>query len=213
MRIPAHIGIIPDGNRRWAQKHGMEKQDGYSHGLSPGLELLKLAEKAGIKEITYYGFTCDNCGRPRRQVEAFSAACVKAVELISAGSVSLLVVGNPDSADFPSALIPYTRRKDLNGGGIKVNFLVNYGWDWDLSGINSPCAGRRDIFSRLHSEDVSPVDLIMRWGGMRRLSGFLPVQSVYADFYVIDSLWPDFSPEDFYSGLCWYQKQDITRGG
>ena len=54
---------------------------------------------------------------------------------------------------------------------------------------------------------------MIRWGGMRRLSGFLPVQAVYADFYVVDRLWPDFEPEDFQKALAWYQKQDITRGG
>lgn len=57
------------------------------------------------------------------------------------------------------------------------------------------------------------MDLVIRWGGMRRLSGFLPVQAVYADFYVVDRLWPDFEPEDFQKALAWYQKQDITRGG
>ena len=54
---------------------------------------------------------------------------------------------------------------------------------------------------------------MIRWGGMRRLSGFLPVQAVYADFYVEDSLWPDFTAQDFYDALNWYQKQDVTLGG
>jgi len=71
MRIPNHVGIIPDGNRRWARQAGLEKQEGYSHGLGPGLELLKLARQAGIREITYYGFTTDNCRRPSEQVQAF----------------------------------------------------------------------------------------------------------------------------------------------
>lgn len=83
MRIPKHIGIIPDGNRRWASQAGLEKKDGYVHGLTPGLELLRLARQAGVEEITYYGFTTDNCGRPQEQVRAFSAACVEAVKLIA----------------------------------------------------------------------------------------------------------------------------------
>lgn len=65
MRIPNHIGIIPDGNRRWAVDHGMTKEKGYDKGLSPGLELFKLCEEIGIKEITYYGFTVDNTKRPK----------------------------------------------------------------------------------------------------------------------------------------------------
>ena len=182
MRIPKHIGIIPDGNRRWAKQAGLQKKDGYAHGLTPGLELLRLAIKAGIQEITYYGFTTDNCGRPPEQVEAFSEACVKAVNLITSEPVSLLVIGDKDAPTFPKEMLPYTTRTDLNGGGIRVNFLVNYGWEWDLAELNRPGNNRRQICSELRSHDVSRVDLVIRWGGMRRLSGFLPVQSVYADF-------------------------------
>lgn len=213
MRIPKHIGIIPDGNRRWAKRAGLQKKDGYAHGLTPGLDLLRLARTAGVQEITYYGFTTDNCGRPSEQVKAFSEACVEAVNLIASEPVSLLVIGNKDAPTFPKQLLPYTTRRDLNGGGIRVNFLVNYGWEWDLAELNNPGNNRPKICSELHSHDVSRVDLIIRWGGMRRLSGFLPVQSVYADFFVVDRLWPDFQPEDFFEALQWYQKQDVTLGG
>ncbi len=213
MRIPKHIGIIPDGNRRWAKHAGLQKQDGYAHGLTPGLDLLKLARDAGVQEITYYGFTTDNCGRPPEQVQAFSKACVEAVQLIASEPVSLLVIGDKNAATFPKELLPYTTRTDLNGGGIRVNFLVNYGWEWDLAELSHPGKNRPKICSELRSNDISRVDLIIRWGGMRRLSGFLPVQSVYADFFVVDRLWPDFQPEDFTQALQWYQKQDVTLGG
>ena len=213
MRIPKHIGIIPDGNRRWARRAGLDKQDGYVHGLAPGLELLRLAREAGIREITYYGFTTDNCGRPPGQVKAFSGACAEAVKRIAAEPVSLLVVGDEKAPAFPRELLPYTTRTDLNGGGIRVNFLVNYGWEWDLAALDRPGMDRRKICGALRSHDISRVDLIIRWGGMRRLSGFLPVQSVYADFFVVDRLWPDFQPEDFFQALQWYQKQDVTLGG
>ena len=213
MRIPKHIGIIPDGNRRWAKRAGLEKKDGYAHGLAPGLELLRLAKQAGVQEITYYGFTTDNCGRPPEQVQAFSKACTDAVKLIATEGVSLLVVGDQDAPAFPRELLPYTTRTDLNGGGIRVNFLVNYGWEWDLAQLSAPGTRRDNICGQLRSRDISRVELLIRWGGMRRLSGFLPVQSVYADFYVVDRLWPDFLPEDFYQALAWYQKQDVTLGG
>lgn len=213
MRIPKHIGIIPDGNRRWAKRAGLEKKDGYAHGLTPGLELLRLAKTARVQEITYYGFTTDNCGRPPEQVRAFSQACVDAVKLIAGEGVSLLVVGDRDAPAFPRELLPYTTRTDFNGGGIRVNFLVNYGWEWDLAQLSAPGTRRDKISSQLRSHDISRVELLIRWGGMRRLSGFLPVQSVYADFYVVDRLWPDFQPEDFYQALAWYQKQDVTLGG
>ncbi len=202
---PIHIGIIPDGNRRWAQLHGMKKQDGYAYGLAPGLELLRAAREAGIAELTYYGFTVDNCKRPKEQVRAFQQACVEAVEMLTKEGAELLVLGDSSSQCFPKELLPYTTRQTVCGGGIKLNFLVNYGWEWDLSRIRTEGAP--------FSQDVSRIDMVIRWGGMRRLSGFLPIQSVYADFYVENKLWPDFSKEDFRRALEWYNKQDITLGG
>ncbi|WP_461612639.1 undecaprenyl diphosphate synthase family protein [Clostridium sp. Marseille-QA1073] len=213
MRIPNHIGIIPDGNRRWAVDKGMTKERGYALGLDPGLMLFKLCKDAGVKEITYYGFTTDNTKRPVNQREAFTEACINAVEMLSKEDASLLVVGNTDSPMFPKELLPYTKRQTFGKGGIKVNFLVNYGWDWDLKNLKMGDNSRKKIMNSIKSYDVSRVDLIIRWGGRRRLSGFLPVQSIYSDFYVIEDYWPDFKEEHFSEALSWYNTQDITLGG
>lgn len=212
MRIPKHIGVIPDGNRRWAVNNGLTKEKGYSYGLDPGLEFFKLCKKEGIKEITYYGFTMDNTKRPQFQTKAFTKACIDAVELLLKEDASLLVIGNTDSPMFPKDLVPYTNRRIIGNGGIKVNFLVNYGWQWDLKNFIQD-KNKSNIYNQLKSNDISRVDLIIRWGGRRRLSGFLPIQSVYSDFYVIDDYWPDFKSQHFYNALKWYDKQDITLGG
>lgn len=202
---PRHIGIIPDGNRRWAKEHGMNKQDGYAYGLKPGLRLLQKAREHGVDEITYYGFTTDNCKRPSEQFQAFQRACVEAVKLLTQEGADLLVIGNSSSKCFPGELLPYTVRTAVNGGGIRVNFLVNYGWSWDLSHMS--------VDGTPYSSDISRIDLVIRWGGMRRLSGFLPIQSVYSDFYVIDHYWPDYRDQDLAEALEWYAGQDVTLGG
>lgn len=202
---PKHIGIIPDGNRRWAKEHGLNRQDGYEYGLLPGLKLLRLAREKGIDEVTYYGFTMDNCKRPAEQFQAFQRACVEAVELLSKEGADLLVIGNLESKCFPRELLPYTTRTPVNGGGIRVNFLVNYGWQWDLSHIQTDGSP--------YSSDVSRIDLVIRWGGMRRLSGFLPIQCVYSDFYVVEHYWPDYRDTDLDDALEWYARQDVTLGG
>lgn len=214
MRIPKHIGIIPDGNRRWAVKNGLAKEMGYKWGLKPGVELLKLCIEAGISEITYYGFTTDNTKRPPSQIAAFKKACVEAVKIIAHEDASLKVFGDKESNMFPRELLSYTQRVCFNEPKIKVNFLVNYGWEWDLERLDEKkCSSRKSIFDAIKSRDISRIDMIIRWGGRRRLSGFLPVQSVYADIYVIDDLWPDFKPVQFYEALKWYDKQDVTLGG
>ncbi|KOA19432.1 ditrans,polycis-undecaprenyl-diphosphate synthase ((2E,6E)-farnesyl-diphosphate specific) [Clostridium homopropionicum DSM 5847] len=214
MRVPNHIGIIPDGNRRWAVDKGLSKENGYSSGLNPGLILYHLCKKSGVKELTYYGFTTDNTKRPANQRIAFTKACIDAVEMLSKEDAELLVLGNYQSPMFPKELLPYTKRKTFGKGGIKINFLVNYGWEWDLGSLTSNNSSNRKIISNcLKSYDISRVDLIIRWGGRRRLSGFLPVQSIYSDFYIIDDYWPDFNEDHYYKALEWYNTQDITLGG
>jgi undecaprenyl diphosphate synthase len=213
MRIPNHIGIIPDGNRRWAVSNGMSKEKGYELGIDPGLLLFKLCQNEGIKEVTYYGFTTDNTKRPSEQRKAFTEACINSVNILAKEDAELLVVGNSKSSMFPKELLSFTTRKIFGKGGIKVNFLVNYGWEWDLNYLKSADPYGKSIQSNIQSSDVSRVDLIIRWGGRRRLSGFLPVQSIYADFFVIDDYWPDFKSDHFYQALEWYNKQDITLGG
>lgn len=217
-RLPKHIGIIPDGNRRWAVGKGYEKQDGYGYGIKPGFELYKLCVGLGIEEMTLYGFTQDNTRRPSVQTQAFSKACVDAVMELAGRDAELLVIGNTESPMFPRELLPFTKRVKFGRGLIKINFLVNYGWNWDLNhalsaiSSNGGAAGI-NLAELIASADISRVDLLIRWGGRCRLSGFLPLQSVYSDFYIIDELWPDFKPEQFYKALLWYQEQDVTLGG
>lgn len=216
-RLPAHIGIIPDGNRRWAEKNSLPREAGYEAGIEPGFQLYRLCLELGIKEVTFYGFTQDNTKRPPAQVRAFQRACVESVRRLTAHDAELLVVGNTESPLFPRELLPYTTRRTFGRGLIRVNFLVNYGWQWDLShgfeAAKGSIRSRRTPIETIASAVIPRVDLIIRWGGRRRLSGFLPVQSIYADIYVVDELWPDFKPEHIYAALRWYETQDVTLGG
>ena len=164
----------------------------------------------GIEEVSVYGFTTDNTKRPRDQREAFAAACVGWAESACERPIALRVVGDTTSTVFPKELLPYAENRI--GEGMRVNLLVNYGWEWDLrTAVDRE--GKGPILDRLASRDVSRIDLMIRWGGMRRLSGMLPVQSVYSDFYVVDDLWPDYDRSQFYDALHWYAKQDVTLGG
>jgi len=216
-RIPKHIGVIPDGNRRWAETNGMSREMGYENGIDPGFELYKTCLDLGIKEMTFYGFTQDNTKRPSAQTKAFQKACVDAVKVLCDRDASLLVVGNTDSSLFPSELLPYTKRVKFGDGKMKVNFLVNYSWWWDInkaySNGNAPGNPRDYFYTSIASGDISRVDLVIRWGGRRRLSGFLPVQTIYSDFFIVDELWPDYRADHLYDALKWYETQDITLGG
>lgn len=202
-RIPKHIGIIPDGNRRWAKQNGLKKEEGYTYGLAPGLRLLKAAQNHGIQELTFYGFTVENCKRPKEQVLAFSRACIEAVRVLEQEQADIYVLGNTSSPCFPAELLPYTGRLRPSARpdkGLRVNFLADYGWEWDMK-------------NNWASREIPRIDLVIRWGGMCRLSGFLPVQTVYSDIYIVKELWPDFQEQQFEDALNWYRKQDVTLGG
>jgi undecaprenyl diphosphate synthase len=147
------------------------------------------------------------------QTEAFTKACIDAVEKLAHRDANLLVLGNSDSPLFPKELLPYTKRVTFGKGLMKINFLVNYSWNWDLNHVHNHSESENNFYNKIASSDISRIDLIVRWGGRYRLSGFLPVQSVYADFFVLDEMWPDFKQEHFYRALDWYQTQDVTLGG
>ncbi len=199
--LPRHVGFIPDGNRRWAVGRGLSKEQGYRFGIEPGLALFEMCRSLGIPEVSVYCFTQDNTKRPSPQIEAFRSACVDFALEISRRGAALLVMGNDKSPLFPEELRRFRVRE---GEGIKVNLLVNYDWEWDLSGLRE---------GEIRSREISRLDLVVRWGGGRRLSGFLPVQSVYTDFYVVDEYWPNFRPEHFGQALSWFKEQDQSLGG
>ena len=217
--VPSHIGIIPDGNRRWAEARGLPRHAGYDYGLAPALELVEACTQLGVRELTFYGFTQDNTKRAAVQREAFQRACVEAVRLLAERDAAVLVVGNTHSPMFPSELVAYTgRRRRFGRGSIKINLLVNYSWQWDLSQALMSSAARPLTLNDRHlsslgSAAISRIDLVLRWGGRRRLSGFLPIQTVYSDFYILDDLWPDYDRAHLDDALAWYQLQDVTLGG
>lgn len=205
-RTPRHIGFIPDGNRRWADARGLPRHKGYAAGIEPGLRLLRRCEELGIDEVSAYAFTKENVRRPGPQVQAFrDASTAFALAAVDAGA-ALLAVGDADSPVFPDALRPFTGRR--GPGRIRFNLLVNYSWRWDVTGRPS----RRGALP-LRSADVTRVDLVVRWGGRQRLSGFLPIQCAYADFAFADTLWPDMRVAELTDALAWYGAQDVTLGG
>lgn len=207
-RIPRHVGLIPDGNRRWAAARGLPIGHGYRAGVEPGLRMLGACRRLGIREVSIYGFTKENVRRPASQVEAFRASCEDFGLRAVAEGAALLAFGDADSALFPPLLAEFTRKRAE--GALHVNLLVNYNWQWDLGGHSHANVTSDATF---RSAQIPRVDLVVRWGGRRRLSGFLPLQCAYADLCVLDGLWPDAQPSDMASALRWYQEQELTLGG
>lgn len=100
-RMPRHVGIIPDGNRRWAEGRGSARRDGYAAGILPGMRLLALCRDLGIEEASVYGFTRENVRRPSDQVHAFREACVDFCGRAVEAGAALHVIGDSESSVFP----------------------------------------------------------------------------------------------------------------
>jgi undecaprenyl diphosphate synthase len=213
IRLPKHIGIIPDGNRRWAIKNGLHKKDGYMKSIDPSKMLYDDIRNLGVKEVTVYCFTAENVKRLQNQKDAFKEAIIDIVNWIKLEDVSLLVVGDHNSKVFPQELLYYTNPQVDREKRFKVNLLVNYSWKWDIKQIPKNIYRNRNITHSIGSDNISNVDLIIRWGGRSRLSGFIPLQSAYVDLFVIDDFYPDYKIEHISDALKWYNKQDRTLGG
>jgi undecaprenyl diphosphate synthase len=214
-RIPTHVGVIPDGNRRWAVARGLPKSAGYEQGIEPAKRFYDVVWDLGIQEVSSYVFTKENMHRPADQIVAFKAAFAAFIDWVRDQDVSVLLVGDTKSAAFPAEFAHLAVPEEDRLSKRRLNLLVNYSWKWDVAeSARAIAVGTQgDPLDHVGSRHVSRIDLVVRWGGRSRLSGFLPLQSAYADLYVVDQMWPDFEPEHFYDALRWYSGQDITLGG
>lgn len=214
-RIPSHVGVIPDGNRRWAVARGLPKSAGYEQGIEPAKRFYDVVWDLGVQEVSSYVFTKENMHRPRDQIVAFKAAFAAFIDWIRDKDVSVLLVGDTKSTSFPAEFAHLAVPDEGRSSKRRLNLLVNYSWKWDVAeAARAIAAGKQaDPLDHVGSRHVSRIDLVVRWGARSRLSGFLPLQSAYADLYVVDAMWPDFEPEHFYDALRWYSGQDITLGG
>lgn len=215
IRIPAHVGVIPDGNRRWAQARGLPKSAGYEHGIEPAKRFYDVVWDLGIQEVSSYVFTKENMHRPRDQIVAFKAAFAAFIDWVQDQDVSVLLVGDTGSPSFPAEFSHLAAPGEDRSSKRRLNLLVNYSWTWDVAEAARAIAAKKsgDPLEYVGSRHVSRIDLVVRWGGRSRLSGFLPLQSAYADLYVVDEMWPDFETEQFFNALRWYSGQDVTLGG
>ncbi len=199
-RVPGHLGVIPDGNRRWARKNGVDVGKAYGKAVERAVEILTYSMECGVNEVTAYGFLPYSREREPHEVESYSKSIVNLVDRLNdIDGLSLNIVGKRDSEIFPKKLRKYVNRRHSKNASMRLNLLVNYDYKWDL--------GRVGLRHRMHSYRIPEIDLIVRWGGRSRLSGFLPYQSAYAYLHVFERLWPDAVKEDLDDSFRWYVEQ------
>ena len=207
MEAPVHVGIIPDGNRRWARRNGVSLQEAYKRGYENLIRIIEALDRHGVQYVSVYAMSRDNCTRrPGPELAILRALSRDAFtrlleeEKVRNGRIRVIVLGDYESFDPKVASLARRVMEESRWGGPRtLTILYCYSGSWEAEnsarlGIVPP--------SMVH---LPPLDLVIRTGGYSRLSGFLPFLADYAEMYVTDTLWPDFGPDELGKALEWYR--------
>lgn len=213
-----------DGNRRWAKERGLETLEGHKAGAEKIFELAEWANEADIEEVILYTFSTENWNRAEEEVgylmrlaeELFTEQLPKFKE----SSVKLRFIGDLSRAsERIQSVMKNAEEETKDGGKGTLVFAFSYGGRPEiLVAVNKLLQEGKDVVSEeefsgaLWSAGLRDPDLILRTGGERRLSNFLPWQSVYSELFFTDTKWPDFSKEEFSAVLAEYAERERRHG-
>jgi undecaprenyl diphosphate synthase len=230
-RIPLHIAIIMDGNGRWAQKRGLPRTLGHKAGAEVLREILTDAAEIGVKVLTAYAFSTENWRRPSEEVsflmELFSTYLDNEVDRLVEKQVRLRFIGNRQRLGGElQRRIESAEQKTAQGTAIELNLAVDYGGRAEI--VHAARSLAQDVLDkqlgieeideanlakRLFTGNQPDPDLLIRPGGDMRISNFLLWQLAYAELWVTDTLWPDFTPQHFRQAIFAYQQRERRFGG
>lgn len=207
-----HIGLILDGNRRYGEKSHLNKLAGHRDGFAKLKEVLDWCVELGVEEVSAYAFSYDNWNRSEEEVSTLMELFTKALDnedLLSNKNYRIKIIGNlshPMIAGNDELLhkIKNLESRTSDNSDRTLNILFSYSGAEDIKNLK--------LNGKLLSEGISDLDLIIRTGGNRRLSDFLPLQSAYAELYFTDTLWPELGRSEFDSILSDFAKIKINKG-
>ena len=223
--IPKHIGIIMDGNRRWAGQMRLPLFAGHSEGAKRIEPIVEQAAKQGVGFITFWAFSTENWERSDKEINTLLRVFRRVLkdpmlDRLQKNGVRVNIIG--DLAPFPQDIAEGVGKIMLsskNNKRITATFALNYGGRAEIlrainkmSNVKTWNVSEEEFNKYLYTTGVPDPDLIIRTGGEMRLSGFLAWQSVYSELYFTDTLWPDFNEEEFQKALDEYAKRERRFG-
>jgi len=224
-RIPAHIAIIMDGNGRWARQRNLPRMAGHKAGVPAVRATVETCARLGVGALTLYAFSVENWKRPRMEIDTLwrlLRVYLRAeLDLMMRHDIRFTAIGRLDALPAPvrAELEDVTRRTSGNRG-LRLNLAINYGGRAEL--VDAVKALVKDgqeevteqaIASRLYTAGQPDPDLLIRTSGEMRISNFLLWQIAYAELYVTETLWPDFTCAELLRAILDYQKRDRRYGG
>ncbi len=224
--IPAHIAIIPDGNRRWAKEHGLSTLEGHKMGVEAFERIGDAALARGVKYLTFWGFSTENWSRSKREVaylmKLFRWVFTNKIDDFNKKNIKINVLGRVEmfSKELQRMINGAIRLTKNNTYGV-VNLALNYGGRAELIDmvkkalsmkISPQAVTEERLASLLYAPNVPDPDLIIRTSGEQRLSGFLPWQGVYSELYFSKKYWPDFNERDLDRAIATFQDRQRRFG-
>jgi undecaprenyl diphosphate synthase len=225
--IPQHIGIIMDGNGRWAEMRNLPRIAGHKEGIEAVRRTVKAADKYKIKYLTLYSFSTENWKRPKEEIEflfyLMEENLKKEGEELNKNNVKVRFSGR--KWELPENLVKimdYVENLTNENTGLNLIFAINYGGRIEIvdafKKIIKNCYKEEEIDENLikkflYLPDVPDPDLIIRTSGEKRISNFLLWESAYSEFYFTEVLWPDFDENEFLKALIDYQNRKRKFGG
>lgn len=223
--IPHHIGIIMDGNGRWAQARGLPRLAGHQAGVDNIKRILEYSVEQGIKVLTIYAFSTENWRRPPDEVgglmRLLGITIQRQLNELNSNGVRILHSGRMEGiSEHLQKQIMRAIEVTQHNDRIILNVAFNYGGRAEiLDGIRrviadgvKPDALTEEMFSKYLYHDLPDPDLIIRTGGEWRLSNFLVWQAAYAEYYATPTFWPDFDEEELYNALLEYNQRERRFG-
>ncbi|HUX39178.1 MAG TPA: polyprenyl diphosphate synthase [Rectinemataceae bacterium] len=214
MQVPDHLGIIMDGNGRWATSRGLPRSKGHLEGLKTTRKIVRAASEAGLRHLSLYVFSTENWKRSAEEVKYLMSLVAKHLEkeLDFYHALGLRVVHSGDRPALPREVLKaLDRTVELTSThqGMVVNLALNYGGRDELLRAMERWQGaggrgrptEEDLRKAFDAPELPDVDLVIRTGGELRLSNFLLWQTAYAEFVFSPILWPDFTEEDLREAL------------
>lgn len=229
--VPVHVGIIMDGNGRWAKKRGLPRSVGHTYGAKTFKNITRYISKCGVKYLTLYAFSTENWKRPFEEVNAlmkiFRQYLIDSLTDFREDDIKVNFIGDRSAfAEDIIKLINETEDVAKDRKGMQLNIAMNYGGRDELihavrsivsdvaeGRLQSEEIGEQAISDRLYTSGQPDPDLIIRTGGEHRLSNFMLFQAAYSEFYSTDTLWPDFKPEDFDEAVKVFNQRNRRFGG
>ncbi len=222
--LPNHIGIIMDGNGRWAKKRGLPRSAGHKAGANVFRKISKECERLGIKYVTFYAFSTENWKRSKEEVDALMNLFMEYLleaksDVTQAGNSRIKFIGEREGLSQELLnLMDEAEEETGSHTGTTVYLAVNYGGRQEIvSAVNKLLKdGKTEITEKDISENIYTTpecDLIIRPSGEQRLSNFLLWQAAYSEFWYSDVLWPDFKAENLHSALREFEKRNRRFGG